>query len=116
MVEWTDELWEQIWERLLDQIERHSIAMDVWARRLPHDPLHRAIAPELARRWRRTARNFILLYGTWSLFWGLIAAAVLDTGGIARSLSLSMVTVGAAAILICLLVRRRVAPLARLQL
>jgi hypothetical protein len=116
MVDWTDELWEEVWERTLDQVERHHIARDVWFRRLPDDLFHRRIAPELARRWRRAARNQAVLCALWVLFWGTIARGAHPDAAAAAGLSTAMVLFGGLVLLACFGVRRRVAPLARLQL
>lgn len=117
MVSWTDELWEEVWERTLGHVERHHIARDVWRRQLPDDLLHRRVAPELARRWRRTARNLAILYGLWSLFWGAIAVtATPQEGDPAAHLPIVLTVLGFLAVGGCAAVRRRVAPIARLQL
>ena len=116
MVVWTDELWEEVWERTLDQVERHHIARDVWRRRLPEDLLYRRVAPELARRWRRAARNQAILCALWVLFWGTIARGAHPDAAAAAGLAISMVVFGGIVLMACVEVRRRVAPLARLQL
>ena len=73
-IEWDDELWDLLWERQLNAVERHSIAMDVLrGREVQGDPLEQEIGRELANRWRQRARNLALLYGFWTLFWGLLA-------------------------------------------
>lgn len=73
-LEWDERLWSDVWERILNPVERHSIAMDVVRLRVPADLFEARVATELSRRWRRTARNLGLLYLLWSVFWGAIAS------------------------------------------
>lgn len=106
-----DRVWDRVWERMLDPVERHAIAVSVLRRRPPTDLFEARIAVELARRWRRQARNLIVLYGLWSLFWGSIslsdwrADAVFQTGPAPY-----LAAVGALLIAGCLAVRWRLRP------
>lgn len=105
-----DKLWDTVWERNLNAVERHSIAMSVWRRRRPDDVFEALVARELARRWRRHARYLVVVYGLWTTFWGSLAMhdlrpdAVLDS-----ALSPSLAVIGATMIVCCLAVRRRLA-------
>ena len=105
--EWDDVLWDRVWERTLDQVERHDIAVAVLRRRLPRRPAEARIALELARRWRRTAASLSVMYGLWSLFWGGIGWTSAATGGVATQVPLWCAGVGIAAIAGCLLFHRR---------
>lgn len=110
---WDDELWAHVWERTLSQVERHSIAMDVLRRRVPRQPLEARIAVELARRWRRTARNLAVLYALWSMFWGTLAWH--DWAADARFEALLTPTctaLGLVAVAVCAAFRRYVRPVA----
>lgn len=140
---WDDRLWELVWERHLDQVERHAIALDTWAGRVPKTDRFRArVVTELARRWRRRARNLAWLYGLWTAFWtamvlrsfdfepivqtrsgvGLPASArdalhVPDATQIAatRQTLTGLAVVGAVAVLAALAVRWRLRVVARLR-
>ncbi len=68
-----DELWEEIWERTLYAVERHRIARTTMLRAFPLDPLEKRLVPELARRWRRTARNHAIGHMIWFAFFAAIA-------------------------------------------
>lgn len=68
-----DRLWRDVWERNLDHVERHTIAVAVWRRRHPETPFEGLVALELARRWRRHIWYLMSVYGLWTLFWGSIA-------------------------------------------
>lgn len=111
---WDDELWERVWERTLDPVERHHLALAVWRRRMPDDPFEAVIAPELARRWRRHACTLAVVYGLWTLFWGLLA---LDdfraNSGFSALLSPACAAVGLTAIGLCMAFRRRLRCFAR---
>ena len=72
-VEWTDELWDRVWERNLGPVERHDIAVATWRRRPPDDHFERLVAGELARRWRARAIGLALLYALWTAFWAALA-------------------------------------------
>lgn len=114
---WDDELWDQVWERTLGPIERHSIAMHVVRRRLPEDLFESRICAELARRWRRTSRNLALLYAIWTLFWGMLAVHDATSDGALESLlTPTNAAVGMLAIGVCLAFRAYVRPVADLPL
>lgn len=68
-----DQLWREVWERNLDHIERHNIAVAVWRGRPIDAPFEGLVACELARRWRRHTGNLIALYALWTVFWGSLA-------------------------------------------
>ncbi len=105
---WDDRLWEDAWERLLSHPERHRIAVQVWRGELAADPFERRVSTELARRWRRTARNLALLYGLWAIFWGLLTWDDWRPVGVLRSLlTISCALIGVAAVSACLAARRR---------
>ena len=103
-----DQLWRDVWDRNLDAVERHSIAVDVWRRRRPGDPFEALVAFELARRWRRQSVSLALVYLLWTAFWGVLAIddvridATLET-----LLSPVCAFVGLFAIGACMVVRRR---------
>lgn len=107
-LDWDDELWEQVWERTLNPIERHRIASHLWHRRVPDDPLELRVVAELRHRWRRRARNLAVLYGLWSLFWGLLAVSDLRADLAFRSLLTPTCTlIGVLAVAACFAVRHR---------
>lgn len=68
-----EHLWRDVWERNLNAVERHSIAMTVWRRRRPSNHFEALVALELARRWRRHTVFLATVYGLWTLFWGALA-------------------------------------------
>lgn len=70
-----DVLWEALWERQLDILERHHIARSVWRRQPPDDPFASLVGFELAFRWRSRAAGLIALWGVWTLFWTTMAVA-----------------------------------------
>jgi hypothetical protein len=113
MVTFSDELWEEVWERTLDRVERHQVAVAVCRRELPDEPLHRRLVPELARRWRRAARNHAVAHLLWIAFWATIAVSA-SPGGPAARIGGGMTTFSALVVLVCLLVRRYLVPVARL--
>lgn len=107
-IDWDDELWQLVWERNLDPVERHSIAVAVWRRRLPAGVFEAGVALELARRWRRRAVGLALLYALWTGFWGGIAwSALHDARPANHPLPYWAVAVGALLIAACFAVRRR---------
>ncbi len=108
---WDDRIWDRTWERDLDLMDRHNIAWAVWRRQVPDDRYHARIASELARRWRRGARNLAGLYTLWTLFWGSIAL-FWPPGLPVHPLPGTLAFVGLAAILTCVAIRRRLVPVA----
>jgi hypothetical protein len=112
-MEWTDDLWEQVWERMLDHVERHQVARAVRRREPPDDPLHRRLVPELARRWRRTARNQALFHLIWIAFWGAIARGADPAAGEVVGLAIGMAGFSLLTVLACPGMRRYLAPVAR---
>ncbi|HEX6255461.1 MAG TPA: hypothetical protein VFZ70_06580 [Euzebyales bacterium] len=105
-----DRLWDHVWERNLNAVERHAIAMAVWRRRQPDDAFEAMVALELARRWRRHARYLVVLYGTWTWFWGALAVHDFRPDAVLNSqLSTWLAVVGIVVIGACLAVRRRLA-------
>lgn len=105
-----DELWRDVWERNLDAVERHAIAMTVWRRRHPVDAFETLVAFELARRWRRHSRFLVVVYGLWTVFWGMIAARDLRLDATFESLVTPICAgLGLVAIGVCIGVRRRLA-------
>jgi hypothetical protein len=109
-VRFDDRLWDDVWERNLNAVERHAIAMDVWRRRQPDDEFEAMIALELARRWRRHVRSLVVLYGLWTWFWGALAVHDFRPDAVLNSqLSISLAGIGILVICGCLAVRRRLA-------
>lgn len=105
-----DRLWDHVWERNLNSVERHAIAMAVWRRRRPDNRFEAIVACELARRWRRHARFLIVLYGLWTWFWGAIAVHDFRPDAVLNSqLSFYLASIGVLVIVSCLAVRRRLA-------
>lgn len=109
---WDDELWEEVWDRTLDGVERHHVAISTWRRELPSDPLHRRLVPELARRWRRTARNHFAGHLLWVLFWGAIALSA-EPGGPADRVGTGMALFSLLVLATCVAVRRYLWPVTR---
>lgn len=110
---WDDELWRTVWERNLDAVERHHLAMDVLRRRVPNGLFEARVATELARRWRRHARNLMFGYLLWSLFWGLITYNTLQVRGF-EGLPVAMLGVGMIAVAATLSFRRYLVHYARI--
>lgn len=107
-LEWDDALWEQVWERTLNPIERHRIVVHLWRRRVPDDLLELRLVAELRHRWRRRARNLAVLYSLWTLFWGLLAISDLRADLAFKSpLTPTCTLVGVAAVAACIAVRHR---------
>jgi hypothetical protein len=103
-----DRVWDRVWERMLDPVERHHIAMAVWRRRLPAGLFEARVAVELARRWRRQARNLIVLYALWTLFWGSLALSDWRADSTFQvRLTPILAAAGMLAIAACVAVRRR---------
>lgn len=102
-----DRLWNHVWERNLNPVERHSIAVAVWRRRRPDDRFEAMVACELARRWRRHILVLVTGYALWTLFWGSIALHDLRLNdGFSSLLTPTCAAIGVAAIVACLAVRR----------
>lgn len=78
---WTDEMWDEMWERTLSQVQRHRLAVAVLRLEIPPDVLGRRIVPELARRWRRSCVAYAVGYGLFATFWLVIGVAVVLEGG-----------------------------------
>jgi hypothetical protein len=105
-----DRLWRDVWERNLDPVERHTIAMAVWRRRHPAGRFETIVAFELARRWRRHIRSLAVVYGLWTVFWGMIAIRDLRLDAAFESLVTPVCAVlGLVAIGACVVIRRRLA-------
>ena len=111
---YSDEMWEELWERTLGQLERHRIAMATLRREFPDDPLGRRIVPELARRWRGTAKLHLWLHLIHALFWARISFDIPPTAGIPWQLANSMALISVAVVLFCVGFRRYLYPLERL--
>lgn len=113
-ITWDDKTWDEVWERLLDQFERHNIAMAVLRGRLPSTTFERGIALELARRWRRHAVTLAVVYSVWTAFWSAIGwDAVQRYGTSAAGVPLWCAAIGVAAIAACGIFRRRMLRLTR---
>jgi hypothetical protein len=111
---WDDRTWEQVWERTLDHVERHHIAMSVLRRRLPDTPLERRVARELAQRWARHAVFLAVVYGLWTLFWAAIGWDMTGRYGAATArLPMVCAGIGGAAVTVCLAFCRSMAALRR---
>lgn len=105
-----DRLWYDVWERNLNSVERHAIAVAVWRRRQPVGPFETLVAFELARRWRRHSRYLAVVYAFWTLFWGSIALQDLRLDAAFSSLLTPVCAcLGLAAIGLCFMVRQRMA-------
>lgn len=110
MFRFDDRLWRDVWERNLDPVERHSIAMTVWRRRHPAGTFEAAVAFELARRWRGHSRFLATIYSLWTLFWGAMTMHDLRLdGGFESLVTPSLTLVGILAVTACIAVRRRLA-------
>jgi len=115
-VTFDDKLWDTVWERNLNAVERHAIAVSVWKRRQPDDVFEALVARELARRWRRHARYLVVVYGLWTTFWGSLAMHDLRPDAVLNSLlSPSCAAVGVLVIVSCLVVRRRLSTYLRVH-
>ena len=102
-----DRLWRDVWERNLDHVERHAIAVAVWRHRPPNGRFEALVAAELARRWRRHMVTLLTVYALWALFWGMIAVHDLREHAVFSSLVPPVcAAVGLVAITGCMLVRR----------
>jgi hypothetical protein len=112
-VRYDDRTWFELWDRTLDQIERRRIATAALKREIPEDRLGRRLVPELARRWRRSARNQALFHLWWVLFWGSIMVAADGGGSPAGTLARNMALFSGAIILLCVEFRRYLFPITR---
>jgi hypothetical protein len=109
-----DETWEELWERTLGHVDRHRFAVSVMRREVPDDPLGRRVVPELARRWRRTARNHLIGHVLWVLFWGSIAQAASPVQGEAWTVANGMAIFSTLVIAMLMGLRRYLEPVSRL--
>lgn len=105
-----DEMWEELWERTLDRVDRYRISRTTWRREFPLDPLEKRLVPELARRWRRSARNHAIGHMLWLAFWGSIAVAADPAEGPAEQLGAAMATFSLLVIVSMVMIRRYLAP------
>jgi hypothetical protein len=106
-IDWDAALWDRVWERMLGPVERHSVAVAVWRRRLPEEPFEAVVAVELARRWRMQAVKLALVYGLWTLFWGALAWSDWRADdSIEIALCPACTVVGLVAVTACFAVRR----------
>ena len=110
-----DHTWEELWERTLGQLERHRIAMALLRREFPDDPLGRRILPELARRWRMTARVHLWLHAVHAVFWARISFDIPPTAGTPWRLANTMSLSSLAVVLGCIAFRRYLHPIERLR-
>lgn len=110
MFRFDDRLWNHVWERNLNPVERHAIAMAVWRRRQPGDKFEAMVAFELARRWRAHSRFLATIYALWTLFWGTMAVRDFRLDAAFESLVTPVFAmIGVLAIVACIAVRRRLA-------
>jgi hypothetical protein len=108
-VNFDDHLWRDVWERNVDAVERHTIAVAVWRRRHPGGRFEAIVALELARRWRRHTVFLAVVYALWTVFWGMIALHDLRLDAAFESLVTPMcAATGLVAIAACMVVRRRI--------
>jgi hypothetical protein len=107
-----DELWEEIWERTLDAVERHRIARTTMLRGFPLDPLEKRLVPELARRWRRSARNHAIGHLIWFTFFSAIALSA-DASQPAETFGTAMASFSAFVVSTMLAARFWLAPVTR---
>lgn len=77
--EWTDRMWEDVWERTIGQVDRHRLAMALLRREQPQDRLALRLLPELARRWRRACALYASGWGIFATFWIVVGVAA-ETG------------------------------------
>lgn len=110
-----DHLWDYVWERNLNHVERHTIAMTVWRRQRPDSTFDHLVALELARRWRRHTWYLILLYALWTLFWGSLTYHAMRTGVEVSPLPTVCAVFGVFLIAMCAAARRRLAGYLRLH-
>lgn len=110
-----DRMWEELWERTLGQLERHRIAMATLRREFPPDPLGRRIVPELAYRWRGTAKVHLWIHTIHAVFWGRISFDIPATAGTPWVLANTMALISLVIVLSCIAFRRYLFPLARLR-
>ena len=111
---WDDEMWEELWERTLSQVERHRLAVAVLRREVPGDALARRVVPELARQWRRRCVTLAIVWGLFAGFWVMTGVSEIRVRGESlTALPWWMATIGAAVVVSSLLFRHHVAPVAR---
>ncbi|MFP4310805.1 MAG: hypothetical protein ACLFS9_02335 [Nitriliruptoraceae bacterium] len=111
---WDDRMWEELWERTLGQPERHRLAMATLRREFPDDPLGRRVVPELARRWRSTARLHLWLHTVLGLFWLRVSFDIPTVSGTPWRLANALALTSLAIALGCSALRRYLHPLERL--
>jgi hypothetical protein len=73
--EWTERMWDDVWERTLGPVDRHRLAQALLRREQPQDRLALRVLPELARRWRRACTLYALGWGAFATFWVVIGVA-----------------------------------------
>lgn len=104
-----NQLWDIVWERNLNAVERHTVAVAVWRRRQPDDQFEAMVACELARRWRRHTVFLMGLYGLWSVFWGLLAVDDVRADGVLDvALSPSLAAIGVLVMMCALAARHHI--------
>jgi hypothetical protein len=108
-----DELWEEVWERTLDPLERHRIVRTTLRRRFPLDPLEKRLVPELARRWRRSARNHAVGHLIWLAFFLSIALSADSTQPSAEAFGTAMASFSGLVVSVMMAARVWLAPVTR---
>lgn len=109
---WDDRLWDLVWERTLDQLERHQLTLQVLLRRPPPDAFAARVGRELARRLRRRAVVLAVAWGLFTAFWAMILHLARQQPGTPDGWAWSMVLLGTAVVVGCVAFRRRLGPVA----
>lgn len=106
---WDDRMWDLVWERTLDQVDRHAIAMVVLRRTTPDGALQWRVAAELAKRWARHCVTLAVVYAMWTLFWASIAWHDVRLAHRVNTVAVGCTIAGVLAVGACLAFRRRTA-------
>ena len=105
-IAYDDEVWDQLWEREFDHLDRYRYGRAVWRAELPEDVLGRRVVPELARRWRRRAVVYAVAWAVFTVFWVAIGVdTVVRYGAEGSRLPWQLATLGSTVIGGCLAAR-----------
>lgn len=105
-----DVLWDTVWERQLNVVDRRNIALSVWRLQPPGDPFESLVGFELAFRWRARATGLTVLWGLWTVFWLAMVSATSggpDGDPAAVPVAVSLVVLGVLVMAGCQLARAR---------